>query len=131
MQILFKMIQKTQKHDWWFFFSSLYSISDLTRHVSVFAFVNVYSFSYLFIYLYFASFTNTQQNVFHSNTNSSIGFDKSILFYFHKSSWLFITRRNLYTLFFSLVFSSIKAFHAIHLASRVSFCVGVVCKWRM
>lgn len=30
---------------------------------------------------------------------------------------------------FPLVFSSVKALRAIHLASRVSFCAVVVCKW--
>jgi len=76
----------------------------------------------------------TQQNVSHSNTNSAIGFDKSILFYFHKSSRLFISQGNLYTLFFFLFlffyFLFYKSFlYAIHLASQVSFCaVGRGCK---
>lgn len=97
-----------------------------------FALVHEYILILPLAHSYFFSYTSAQQNVSHSNTNNAIGFDKSILFYFHKSSRLFITRQNLYTLFFLFfffLFCSIKAFRAIYLASRVSFrtcrlCIG-------
>lgn len=77
----------------------------------------------------------TQQNVSHSNTNSAIGFDKSILFLFPQIvSDIHLSRKFVYTVFLPVFlffyFLFYKSFlYAIHLASQVSFyAVGRGCK---
>lgn len=97
--------------------------------LSSLVFILCLRFSLLFYLIFILFFcTCTQQNVSHSNTNSAIGFDKSI-FFISTNRPSYSSLEEICIHCFLLIFCSIKAFCVIHLVSQVSFhVVGGGCK---